>query len=264
VRSLPRITAGHVPKCPQLRLLLGVEPALITPVLQTAGFGAQQKLVSAFGGSGFARFRSLMGQGRRLGTSDMDAFWGVCVLYVLTGRLMGSAGCRAARLKSQSAKRPHATESAPSSAPPWASLRFGSSVRSPLRLSLLRYADTNSVPCRSMACMIMAIRRASAIFALRIVDLKIVWGQSIIDRHQDRTDMRNRVVCLRMSVRVWGNVGDTIAFSDIEGLESRRPPVAAFQELCVGESQIPVNDRRDRRRAGVHGERNLGGSVAFP
>src|SRR5215831_6405292 len=38
------------------------------------------------------------------GTSDMDAFWGVCVLYVLIRHLMGSAGCRAARLKSQSAK----------------------------------------------------------------------------------------------------------------------------------------------------------------
>jgi hypothetical protein len=50
VRSLPRITAGA--KLP-LRLLLGVEPALITPVLQTAGFGAQQKLVSALGGFRF-------------------------------------------------------------------------------------------------------------------------------------------------------------------------------------------------------------------
>ena len=29
---------------------------------------------------------------------------GVCVLYVLIWHLMGSAGCRAARLKSQSAK----------------------------------------------------------------------------------------------------------------------------------------------------------------
>src|SRR4029077_10407683 len=42
---------------------------------------------------------------------------GVCVLYVLMRHLMGSAGCRAARLKSQSVERPHATESAPSSAP---------------------------------------------------------------------------------------------------------------------------------------------------
>jgi len=36
--------------------------------------------------------------------SEMGAFWGVCVLYVLIWHLMGSAGCRAARLKSQSAK----------------------------------------------------------------------------------------------------------------------------------------------------------------
>src|ERR1051326_3514309 len=72
----------------------------------------------------------------------MSAPSGVCVLYVLIWHLMGSAGCRSARLKSQSAKRPHATESTPSSAPslsvaplvrpPWASLRSG--ARLDLRL----------------------------------------------------------------------------------------------------------------------------------
>jgi hypothetical protein len=36
--------------------------------------------------------------------SDVDARLGVCVLYVLLWHLMGSAGRRAARLKSQSAK----------------------------------------------------------------------------------------------------------------------------------------------------------------
>jgi hypothetical protein len=33
---------------------------------------------------------------------------------------------------------------------------------------LLGYANLNSVPCRSMACMMMARRRASAIRAFRI------------------------------------------------------------------------------------------------
>jgi hypothetical protein len=47
---------------------------------------------------------------------------------------------------------------------------LGSSVRSPLRLKLLRYAGSNSVPCRSIECMMMARRRASATLALRIVD----------------------------------------------------------------------------------------------
>ena len=54
--------------------------------------------------------------------------------------------------------------------PPSGVAPLGSSVRPPLRLSLLGYAGLNSVPCRSMACMIMARRRASAIFALRVVD----------------------------------------------------------------------------------------------
>ena len=49
----------------------------------------------------FTRYRSLMGQGRWLVLSGISAL-GVCVLYVLTWHLMGSAGCRAAWLKSQS------------------------------------------------------------------------------------------------------------------------------------------------------------------
>src|SRR5262249_61906805 len=54
--------------------------------------------------------------------------------------------------------------------PPAGVAPLGSSVRSPLRLRLLGYASSNSVSCRGMACMITARRRASAIFALRIVD----------------------------------------------------------------------------------------------
>jgi hypothetical protein len=42
------------------------------------------------------------------------------------------------------------------------------------------YAGLNSVPCRSMACMMIARRRASAIRALRIVDrLAIANAQSL-------------------------------------------------------------------------------------
>jgi hypothetical protein len=62
--------------------------------------------------------------------ADIGAL-GVCVLYVLTRHLMGSAGGRAARLKSQSAGRPHATESAPSSAPSLGVAPLGSSVGPP-------------------------------------------------------------------------------------------------------------------------------------
>ena len=100
----------------------------------------------------------------------MSAPLGVFVLYVLIWHLMGSAGCRAARLKSQSAKRPHATESTPSSA----SSLGGRSARelgwTSVSLMPPGYAGLNSVPCRSMACMMIARRRASAIRALRIVD----------------------------------------------------------------------------------------------
>src|SRR5215472_18476990 len=102
--------------------------------------------------------------------SDVDALWGVCVLYVLIWHLMGSAGCRAARLKSQSAKDHLLQNARRHLLPPAGVAPLGSSVRPPFRLILLDYAGLNSVPCRSMACMMMARRRASAIRALRIVD----------------------------------------------------------------------------------------------
>ena len=65
---------------------------------------------------------------------------------------------------------PHATESAPSSAP-----SLGRRSRSGARFGLLsgdvsRYAGLNSVPCRSIACMTIASRRARAMRALRIVE----------------------------------------------------------------------------------------------
>jgi hypothetical protein len=64
--------------------------------------------------------------------------------------------------------------------PPSGVAPLGNSVRPPVRLMLLGYAGLNSVPCRSMACMMMARRRASAIRALRIVDrLAIAKAQSL-------------------------------------------------------------------------------------
>src|SRR5215216_1514079 len=94
---------------------------------------------------------------------------GVCVLYVLMWHLMGSAGCGAAWLKSQSAKRAARYRiGAVICSLPRASLRSG--ARFDLLSDWRYYAGLNSVPARSMACMMMARRRASAIRALRIVD----------------------------------------------------------------------------------------------
>src|SRR4051794_39705447 len=64
--------------------------------------------------------------------------------------------------------------------PPSGVAPLGSSVRPPVRRVLLGYAGLNSVPCRSIACMMMASRRASAIRVLRIVDrLAIANAQSL-------------------------------------------------------------------------------------
>ena len=73
--------------------------------------------------------------------------------------------------------------------------------------------------------------------------LEVIREQPIIDRHQYRADLRDRIIRLQMGVRVRGDVGHPIALSDSEGLQRRRPAIAAFQELCVGQSQIPIDDR---------------------
>ena len=100
----------------------------------------------------------------------MSAPLGVCVLYVLIWHLMGSAGCRAARLKSQSASLTacYRIDAVICALPGRRSAReLGWTSVS---LMPPGYAGLNSVPCRSMACMMIARRRASAIRALRIVD----------------------------------------------------------------------------------------------
>jgi hypothetical protein len=86
--------------------------------------------------------------------------------------LMGSAGCGAARLKSQSAEGWAACYriGAIIHSLPRASLRLGARFGLLFWSALIGYAGLNSVPCRSMACMMMASRRASAIRAFRKVD----------------------------------------------------------------------------------------------
>jgi hypothetical protein len=85
---------------------------------------------------------------------------------------MGSAGCGAARLKSQSVEGSAACYriGAIIHSLPRASLPLGSSFRPPVWSAQIGYIVLNSVPCRSMACMMMASRRASAIRAFRKVD----------------------------------------------------------------------------------------------
>jgi catechol 2,3-dioxygenase-like lactoylglutathione lyase family enzyme len=105
--------------------------------------------------------------------SAIDAF-GCLRSLRAHGHLMGSAGYGAAWLKSQSAIRSTACYriGAVIHSLPRASLPLGSSFRSPVLSGSLPigYAGLNSVPCRSMACMMIASRRARAIRAFRIVD----------------------------------------------------------------------------------------------
>jgi hypothetical protein len=104
--------------------------------------------------------------------SDRTTLSGACVLYVLVWHLMGSAG--AERLGCNRSRPIRSTVcyriGAVIHSLPQASLPLGSSVRPPVRSTLLGYAGLNSAPLRSIACMMMASRRASAIRAFRMVE----------------------------------------------------------------------------------------------
>lgn len=85
---------------------------------------------------------------------------------------MGSAGCNVARLKPQSVDGSTACYriGAIICSLPRALLPLGSAVRPPVFVVVGDQAGWNSVPSLSMACMMMAKRRASAIRALRMVE----------------------------------------------------------------------------------------------
>ena len=73
--------------------------------------------------------------------------------------------------------------------------------------------------------------------------LEIIRDQPIVDRHQDRADLRDRIVRFQVGVGVRGDVGHPIALADSEGLQRRRPAIAAVEELRIRQSQFPIDDR---------------------
>ena len=97
------------------------------------------------------------------------------LLRVLVWHFMGSAGCGVAWLKSQSAKNDrtlHNRRHHP--LPPSGVAPLRSSFRPPVSSTVVAYARSNSVPSRSIACMMIARRRARATRALRIVDRRAI------------------------------------------------------------------------------------------
>ena len=93
---------------------------------------------------------SLMGQGQQLGSERCTTSSGACVLCVLMRHLMGSAGCGAARLKSQSVEGSAACYriGAIIHSLPRASLPPGSSFRPPVLVGVdrLRRFELRAVP----------------------------------------------------------------------------------------------------------------------
>ncbi len=121
------------------------------------------------GPAAFGRFRSLMGEWAAARSRAFDAF-GCLRSLRAHAALDGVSWVQSGLVENAVGARPHATKSAPSSTP-----SLGRRSRSGVRFGLLsrdvsRYAGLNSVPCRSIACMMIVSRRASAMRALRILE----------------------------------------------------------------------------------------------
>src|SRR4029077_6866770 len=56
-----------------------------------------------------------------------------------------------------------------------------------------------------------------------------------------RPDLGHRVEGLELLVYVRSDVGDPVTLPHPHPLKSRRPAVATFEELLVGEAQVPVD-----------------------
>ena len=72
---------------------------------------------------------------------------------------------------------------------------------------------------------------------------EFVRAQPVVDRHQHRPELRNRIKGLEPGVRVGRDVGHAIAGRNAEPAQRGRPPVAPLEELPVGEPQVAVHDR---------------------
>ena len=70
---------------------------------------------------------------------------------------------------------------------------------------------------------------------------KIIRGQPVVDRHQNRADLRDRVKRFELSVRVGRDVSDTITLSHTECLQGGRPTITSVEKLFVVQSQIAVH-----------------------
>ena len=72
---------------------------------------------------------------------------------------------------------------------------------------------------------------------------EVVGGQAVVDRHDDRADLRHGIEGFELRVRVRRDVGHAIALAHAEPLQRRRPAVTALEELLVGQPQRAIHDR---------------------
>jgi len=72
---------------------------------------------------------------------------------------------------------------------------------------------------------------------------EVVGGKPVVDRHQHRAGLGDGIERLELRVGVRRDGGDPVTRLDAQPLQRGRPPVAAVEELLVGQPEAAVDDR---------------------
>ena len=70
---------------------------------------------------------------------------------------------------------------------------------------------------------------------------EVVGREAVVDRHQHGSHLGHGVKRLELLVRVRRDVRDTVPLLDAHRLQGRGPPVAAREELFVGQPQVAID-----------------------
>ena len=70
---------------------------------------------------------------------------------------------------------------------------------------------------------------------------EIVRGQTVIQGHQHRANLRHRVKGLKLSVRVRRQISDAIALPNSEALQARGPTIDTIKELRISQAQFAIH-----------------------
>lgn len=70
---------------------------------------------------------------------------------------------------------------------------------------------------------------------------EIIRGETIVDGHQDRANLRHCIKGFELCMGVRRNVSDPITLSHAETLKGRRPAIASIEKLRIGQPQFTIH-----------------------